>query len=180
MNKVKIFVPTVLILGLAAAGGAYFFYSTNANSSFLNLSDWKLDYGKFEASPTKVDAFPATDGQTSYYLAPQALYGDWRGKKFVAFELKSWGGSYFPSNSALQYDDIILKNGNKTATFYLGNTHDSGFHYHRVLFENESWTLEGGAKSIEEILSNVTEFRIRAEYGSDDDFSILRNVKIAQ
>jgi len=38
--------------------------------------------------------------------------------------------------------------------------------------------LSGGAQSMEDIMSNITELKIRAEYGNGTDYSVLRRVEV--
>lgn len=123
-------------------------------------------------------AEPPGENRTSYFVAPAAYHGDWREYNTLNFELWSSGGSYYTSGYSM-YGDVYLANGARTARLMLGSRPGSSWESFIVwLDESEAWTLGGGATSLEEVLFNVTDFQIRAEYGVGDDETGLDNVAL--
>lgn len=116
------------------------------------------------------------DSRTSYFVAPDAYHGDWRDYGALEFDLWSAGGSYYTSGYSM-YGDVYLANGERTARLLLGGRPASSWEsFMVVLEESEDWTLGGGAATLEEVLANVTDFQIRAEYGVGSDETGLDNV----
>ena len=146
-------------------------------SSTNNASTaWRVDYGPYEVDGLTVSATPSGDGKTSYYIAPRNYHGNWSGYTGISFEKKSWGGSYYGPTSHGAYGDVVLKSGKMTATLTISKDHTGNFRYYTIPFNSRVWRLEGGAIRIGDVLRNVTDFRIRAEYGEGTDYSSIRNV----
>ncbi len=75
--------------------------------------------------------------------------------------------------------DIYLANGGKKAWRLLPNPRHppkNGYLY-EIPFDDGQWELEG-ATSVQEVLANVTDFEIRAEYGGGLDTSRLDHVEL--
>lgn len=125
-----------------------------------------------------LQANPSADSQTSYYVAPDKFHGDWRNVVELRLMLWSSGGTYFTSGYAM-YGDIFLANGGQTAQLLLPRRPAPSWDSFTVLFnDTENWVLGGGASSLDAVLSNVTDFQIRAEYGVGADSSGLDSVEL--
>ncbi len=106
-------------------------------------------------------------GATGYFIAPSKYYGDWRDYSQLKLDLWSSGGEYFTSRQGM-HGDIFLASGSATAQRLL--PHRPTDHWETfVIFlgDDGEWTFGGGATSINDVLVNVTDFQIRAEYGAN-------------
>lgn len=120
-------------------------------------------------------------GGTSYYVAPSKFHGDWRGYSSIKVDLWSSGGSYYTTGNYEIYGDIFLANRHATAQLLLPHRPAVRWESFVVsLTDDVGWTFSGGATSIEDILLNVTDFQIRAEYGVGGDESGLDNVELGK
>ena len=136
-------------------------------------TDWAVNFGDINIVESHIETSPPSDGSTSMYIAPSRFLGDWSSFSALYFDKRSSGGSYYiPSEK-----DVVLKNGNLVARYVIAEHHDDTWHSYTVPLFDEGWTLEGGADSLLDVLINVTEFHIRAEYGDGVDRSALANVK---
>ena len=142
---------------------------------------WTLDLGEIRYEGEEVhatpDATPGSSKRPSYFFAPTHYHGDWSGFDAIVFEMESSGGSYLPAYYENILGDVVLENGNVVATYEIPKHHDGMWHTFRVPLDSPGWRLYGGATSIAEILKNVTNFKIRAEYGDGFDQSAIRNVE---
>ena len=146
----------------------------------INMADWKVDYGRFKSGSSLIEASPAGDGRTSYYVAPPTMHGDWSVFHSLIFEKKSWGGTYYGPDKYASYGDVIIISGSKSARFDIPADHDQQWSRYTVpLYDANGWTLNG-AGSLEEILKNVTGLKIRAEYGAGTDYSSLRGARLVR
>jgi hypothetical protein len=118
------------------------------------------------------------DYRADYFYAPTRLLGDWSAATAITFEKKSSGGSYLSAYFEDIYGDVVLKNGSMRATFEIPEHHTGDWRGFRVPLDGNGWVLKGGAKSIADVLQNVTVFQIRAEYGMGADQSAIRNVVV--
>ncbi|MCR4330784.1 MAG: PKD domain-containing protein [Patescibacteria group bacterium] len=140
------------------------------------MSEWTMDFGTYDARPNEISASPAGDGKTSYYIAPQSLLGKWTGRQTLSFEKKSWGGSYSEPDTYGAYGDVVISNGSKSARFDIKPDHSGNWLHYYIPLRDQGWKFFGGARSLSDILSNVTDLKIRAEYGAGTDYSALRSV----
>jgi hypothetical protein len=118
------------------------------------------------------------DNRTSYYIAPPNFYGDWTAYSELSVDLWSHGGPDYTSGHGAR-GDIYLANGNMTAQRLLPYGPPENWETFVVpLTDDEQWTFGGGATSLADVLRNVTDFEIRAEYrrGAERDSSGLDNV----
>ncbi len=145
--------------------------------SAAGMGDWKVDYGKYEAVGGVINASPAGDGKTSYYIAPASMLGDWRRFGALVFDKKSWGGTYYGPDSYAAYGDVVIKRENKSARYDIDADHSGNWRTYRIALSDRGWKFSGGAGSLADIVPNVTELKIRAEYGGGTDYSALRRVK---
>lgn len=143
-----------------------------------SMAEWRVSDARYDAKPAQITATPASDGQTSYFFAPDSFKGDWRGFTSLHFEKMSGGGSYAAPDAYGAYGDVVIISGAKTARMDIGPRHDGKWASFTVPLQEGRWGLAGGARSLEDVLANVTDFRIRAEYGVGDDYSGLRSVRL--
>jgi len=119
----------------------------------------------------------------AYYVAPPKFLGDWRGYSKIKFDIWSSGGDYFsswPSDPTMR-EDIFLASGRATAQRLLPQRPPQSWEtFVILLIDDGKWTFHGGATSLNDILANVTDFRIRAEYGVGEDESGLDNVELVR
>ena len=144
----------------------------------IDMGTWELDFGKFRATSNEITSSPTADGKTSYYIAPSQFLGDLSSSRILTSEKTSWGGDYYGPDAYGAYGDIVIKSGNKTARYDIAKDHSGNWKTYAIpLIESSDWVVNG-ASSLNEILENVTEFKIRAEYGAGTDHSGLRNAEI--
>lgn len=122
---------------------------------------------------------PPGDSRTSYFVAPADYHGDWRNYEALQFDLWSAGGSFYTSGYAM-YGDVFLANGDLTAQLLLPARPGSSWESFTIqLDDSEAWILGEDVTALEEVLANVTDFQIRAEYGVGGDETGLDNVEIS-
>ncbi len=150
----------------------------------LDTDGWTVDLGKLENFRSDgsyggiyrgyIGTSAPSEGKTSYYIAPTKFHGDWRGYTRLDIDLFSSGGGYYQDKA-----DIFLTNGNLTAGRFLPNRPPVDWEKFSIpLVDDGGWILGGGATSLNDVLSNVTDFQIRAEYGDGSDKSGLDNVRL--
>jgi hypothetical protein len=121
---------------------------------------------------------PNLENDTSYFVAPPKFNGDWTGYDALRLTLQSSGGTYYSSNRGYR-GDVYLANGAMTAQYDLGHRPAATWEEFRVpLATSGGWTLGGGATSIADVLSNVTAFHVRGEYGVGGDDAGLDDVQL--
>ena len=77
------------------------------------------------------------------------------------------------------HGDIFLASGYSTAERLLPHRPGESWETFVVpLVDDGKWVFGGGATRLEEVLVNITDFQIRAEFGQDEDVSGLDNVFI--
>jgi len=125
-----------------------------------------------------LQAVVAFDGETSYYVAPEAYHRNWTRFRELYLDLRSSGGTYNTTGYGM-YGDIFLANGQLTAQRLLDHRPPPQWETFVIpLIDDGNWTLGGGTTNLSEVLSNVTDFQIRAEFGVGADESSLDNVKL--
>jgi tetratricopeptide (TPR) repeat protein len=115
---------------------------------------------------------------TGYFVAPAIYHGDWRGAAELQMDLMSSGGKYFSSGYGM-VGDVAIYNGGRCAWRLLPTRPPGSWQRFVVPFVNDGkWKFMGGATNLDDVLMNVTDFRIRAEYGVGADECGLDNVQI--
>ena len=142
-----------------------------------DMSGWEVSSAGFEATPEQISASPAADNKTSYYLAPDALLGDWSKITHILLEKKSSGGRYYQGSHG-DIGDVVLDGPGGRAAFRLAEDHSGNWKSFRLPLKEGEWILSNGATSLVEVLKQVERFRIRAEYGYGTDTSALRGVAV--
>ncbi len=150
----------------------------NPSSSNYNPNEWRIDKGTYTINGQTIYASPHIDGQTSYFISPTSFHGNWVGLKWIRFELKSSGGSYYLPQSRGADGDVVLRNGNMKATYQFDRNHNGPFARYDVPIMSTRWRLSGGARTLNDVLRNVTEFKIRAEFGIGEDYTTIRNIHL--
>lgn len=117
--------------------------------------------------------------KVSYFVAPKKYWGDWTNYSTLTFSMWSKGGRYFTHAEGKSYPDIVIYSGYSKAMKYLPERPPNSWREFLLLLEDDgSWSYEGGASRLSDILSNVTRVEIRAEYGAGEDISGLDNVML--
>ena len=142
------------------------------------MTDWRLNLGVQEHKDGALYASPPNEGLTSYFVAPENLLGDWTGRSTISFEKMSHGGDYYPPDSYGAFGDVVLRNGDMLAHFTIEPDHSGEWRLFSVPLGEAGWALSGGAQAVDDVLAQVTDFRIRAEYGVGTDYSALRSVSV--
>jgi len=142
------------------------------------VDDWTLDYGELTPDNVKLRANPAYGGRTSYYIAPPRLLGNWRGYGAVALRLKTWGGTYFEPHVYAGRGDLVIASGGVEAHHDLAVDHSGEWTEYTIRLLPGEWTVSKPGVSLEDVLANVTDFRIRAEYGLGTDYSAISGVRL--
>ena len=101
-------------------------------------------YGKYEAVGGVINASPAGDGKTSYYIAPGAFIGNWSARRALVFDKKSWGGSYYGPDSYAAYGDVVIKSGNKSARYDIDADHSGNWRTYRISLSDRGWKFPAG------------------------------------
>jgi len=121
----------------------------------------------------------ASDGGTSYFVAPEKFTGDFNVFSTLNFRLVTNGGSYF--NSGFGFDgDISIFNGVSRAFLVFTEDQqptDVWRTYQIPLNDESAWEVDDGS-ALSSVLQNVTELRIRAEYGVGADNGGLDDVSL--
>jgi hypothetical protein len=160
-------------------------------SSFdgINIDGWRAN----EGSPTNPGLGGNTRGEkdgylrlepqgpgTSYFFAPPIYHRDWRVFPVLRVDLWSSGGDYFTEGHRM-HGDIYLVNGELTAYRLLPHRPPESWETFIIPLEDDGhWTLGTGTMSLDDVLANVTDFQIRAEYGVGLDYSGLDNVELGE
>jgi hypothetical protein len=143
--------------------------------SGTETAGWILSPGKVsnpgEGGNTKdeIDGYLAArapgDDLISYYVAPSDFHGDWSAYSELSIDLWSLGGPYITPDRT-ERGDVFLANGDMTAHYPLPYRPPEEWETFVIpLTDNDQWTLAGGVTSLADLLSNVTDLQIRAEYG---------------
>jgi hypothetical protein len=112
------------------------------------------------------------EGEVGYFVAPARLLGDW--SSFTALRLAlqigpRHDGRLFSAYESGGVGDVFLANGAMTAsyTFEAAPTRAWGT-FLVPLADGARWRLGGGARSLADVLADVTAFKVRAEYVEGD------------
>ncbi|MEM7443062.1 MAG: laminin B domain-containing protein [Pseudomonadota bacterium] len=147
----------------------------DGNGSGITAGGWTAELGAIVEDRTDgLVVQPYGDGLTAYFEAPAAYLGDWRGRTQLTFERMSEGGDYYGAFEWGGDGDVVILNGGLKASYVIASDHTGSWGSFTVPLDGSGWTYDGG--SFDDILADVTEFRIRAEYGVGADMSGLRNV----
>lgn len=156
--------------------------------SGTETEEWIVSPGKVsnpgEGGNTKdeIDGYLAVrapgDDLISYYVAPSDFHGDWSAYSELSMDLWSLGGPYITPDRA-ERGDVYLASGEMTAQYPLPYRPPEEWETFVIpLTNSDQWTLAGGATSLADLLVNVTDLQIRAEYGGGGrpDSSGLDNI----
>ena len=137
-----------------------------------------MNYGTLAVEGEAITVAPPGEGQTSYYIAPASFHGDWRGYAQLSFEKRSWGGDYYGPDEYGARGDVIVSSGPMSARYDIAPDHSTNWRQFTLPLSGAGWRLSGGARTLGDVLANVTDLRIRAEYGAGTDYSALRRVSL--
>lgn len=146
------------------------------NNSISDTCNWRVNFGQIYDRGDHIYTKAPSDGSTSYFIACNQYLGDWSSVRSISFDKRSWGGKFYRPNPNDAIGDIIIKNGSKTATIEIVPEHSGEWRNFVIPLNAREWKFSGGAYNIQDVLRNVTDFRIRAEYGAGVDHAELRNV----
>ena len=116
------------------------------------------------------------DGIANYYIAPSKYHGNWQVYSELRLDLWSSGGEYFDSEHEI-HGDIYIVSGSATAHRLLPYRPPEQWETFVIpLVDDGQWIVGGGTTTLSDVLANVTDFQIRADYGTGDDTTGLDNV----
>jgi hypothetical protein len=116
-----------------------------------------------------LSAFTPGEGRTGYFVAPSHLLGDWTGFRSISVTMITGSGTSIHPYQHGGTGDLVISNGTMRASTVFPVKVDEVWRRQEVAFASDAgWRLEGGARNIGQVLSNVTEFRIRAEFLAGD------------
>lgn len=113
--------------------------------------------------------FTPGDGTTGYIIAPPGLLGDWRGFGSVSVTMMTGNGPWLDAYTYGGVGDIAITSGSmRASTTFPSRAATVWTRQEIALVDGPDWRFSGGARSLADILANVTDFRIRAEFLSGD------------
>ena len=125
------------------------------------------------------------DSRVGYLIAPPVALGDWRGVTGIEAVMRSPGGRYFGGFSEGAVGDLVIYNGTMTAAASF--PHWLGPDWARLtvplreavtLGGTRLWQLGGGARSLDQVLANVTAFQVRGEFHLGDTTADVAEIAI--
>jgi len=152
------------------------FAALGATDAASDMSGWTVDHARVEVSAAEIRSWPADDGYSSFFHAPDALLGDLSDVVELVFEKRSEGGTQYQERTG----DVVISGSAGTARYEIDFHHTGEWRRFRVPFSGPGWELDAGSGSLEAILNNVTGLAIRAEYGAGPDSSALRAVQLVR
>lgn len=116
-----------------------------------------------------LSAYTPGDGVTGYVIAPAELLGDWRGHSGLQVTLVTGEGRQVDPYDFGGRGDVYLANGAMTASRPWDRQVGAAWQTETVRFDDAAgWRLGGGARQLSDVLANVTEFQLRAEFLEGD------------
>lgn len=170
---------SVLASGLAASPALAQAIKGGGAPLAANAGDWRASHGVVTFGPDSVHHTAPSEGETSYFVAPASMHGNWLSLNHISFDKQSSGGRYYQPYAFGGEGDIVIESGSMRLSYTLPEDHDGQWHSYRVSLAGPGWTAWAGANTMQDVLRNVTGFRIRAEYGEGVDQAALRRVVVA-
>lgn len=117
------------------------------------------------------------DGVTTYFKTAGRFSGDWREFRSLKFSIASDGGRYY-TNGYGSRGDVIISSGDIKAIYSLTHRPKPNWETFVIpLREDSNWILPEGS-TLQNILENVSNLEIRAEYGVGEDCTGLDDVTL--
>ncbi|SEO75167.1 hypothetical protein SAMN04490248_11154 [Salinihabitans flavidus] len=118
------------------------------------------------------------DGHDGYYVAPPEFHGDWRDLDTIEVQIRGASGDYYGALGRKGVD-IVIESDRGWASTGFDREVAPFWATQRVRLDDPGrWTLTRGASRLEDVLANVTGFRIRAEYILGDTSGGLARVVV--
>ncbi len=119
------------------------------------------------------------DGKTSYYIAPSKFFGNWREFSELRIDIWSSGGTHYTEGSGFR-GDVYIESGDFKAYRHFDYRPPEQWETFIIPLNDDDqlWVLGNGTRSLEDVLSRVTAFHIRAEYGKGNDESGIDNIEL--
>jgi hypothetical protein len=178
MNRRKLLV-SMLATGLTATPALSQALKGGGGALAANANEWRTSHGTVTFGPDSVHHSAPSEGETSYFVAPASMHGNWLSMSHISFDKLSSGGRYYQPYAFGGEGDIVLENGLMRLSYSLPEHHDGQWHSYRISLAGPGWSAWSGATSMQDVLRNVTGVRIRAEYGEGADQAALRRVVVA-
>ncbi|MFP4327851.1 MAG: hypothetical protein ACLFQL_07565 [Paracoccaceae bacterium] len=119
------------------------------------------------------------DGHDGYYVAPEAFHGDWRGLRSIEVQIRADSGEFY-GETGRGGADIVIEGAGGAARTGFDVPIGRAWMTQRVRLDDAGrWKLTRGASRLEDVLADVTGFRIRAEYILGDTSGGLARVTLA-
>jgi len=149
------------------------------------IEGWTSEYAKLTPRPSGgpngggvLEAFALGDGENGYLIAPASLLGDWSGATGLRIAIKTEGGTYFGAFEDGAYGDIYLASGEKSAAIAFPKSVGPDWTIEQVSFDDPGWKLNGGARSVQDVIADLATFRVRGEYINGDVTAWLSSIEI--
>ena len=148
---------------------------TGENASLSNPGTGGPDGGGYLYATTP------GEGRVGYFVAPARLLGDW--SSFTTLRLALQTGPRHDGDTFGPFEpggvgDVFLANGAMTAAYAFPAMPTRAWTTFDVpLSDAAAWRLGGGARSLPDVLANVTSLKVRAEYVVGDADAGLASVE---
>lgn len=120
------------------------------------------------------------DGNDGYYVASPEFHGDWRGLDTIEVQIRGNTGEYY-GDLGRTGTDIVIESDRGIARTGFDQQVASVWMTQRIRLDDpDRWTLTRGANRLEDVLTNVTGLRIRAEYILGDTSGGLARVAVVR
>lgn len=125
------------------------------------------------------------DSRVGYLIAPPSALGDWRGVTAIEAVMRAPGSRYFAAFSEGAVGDLVIRNGAMTAAAAFPHWLGTDWAHVTVplreavtLGGTPLWQLGGGARSLDQVLANVTGFEVRGEFRLGDTTADVREITL--
>lgn len=125
-----------------------------------------------------LEAFTPGEGINGHIPAPPQLPGDWSGAAGLSVTLGTIDGSYVGQFDFGGRGGLCLASGSLTAAVGLPHQVSSTWQTMTVDFADPGWVLGGGARSVADVLANVTDFHLRVEFIEGDATGWISSVSL--
>lgn len=149
------------------------------------LQGWAGDFATLSILPDGgpdgrgvLEAFTPGDGTNGYLSARPELLFDWTGTKGLSVTIRSQPGTYVAPYDFGGRGDIYIASRGKNASISFPRRVTEDWQTMTVSFDDPGWKLDGGAKSVADVLTFVTSLKIRVEFIEGDARAWVSSVSL--